>query len=100
MTVNRLLVATLCSIATYPSPSHAEGLLSEQAPIVGGTAALARTLRLATVPDRPTFLTELTRVSYTTPDHKSAATYALLQQLPKHLDVAVRFQKALAAVQP
>jgi hypothetical protein len=100
MTVNRLLAATLCSIAACSSPSHAEGLLSEQVPIVGGTAALARTLRLETVPDRATFLTELTRVIYNTPEGRSAATDALLQGLAKHLEVVDRFQKALAAVQP
>jgi hypothetical protein len=73
--------------------------LSEDAPILGGTAALSRALGIDPAPDRARFVTELTRVIYDTPEGKSANTDALLQRLAKHLQSTDRFQSALAAVQ-
>jgi hypothetical protein len=73
--------------------------LSEEAPILGGTAALARALGIDPAPDRARFMAELTHVIYDTPEGKSATTDALLQRLAKHLQSTDRFQSALAAIQ-
>jgi hypothetical protein len=73
--------------------------LSEEAPILGGTAALSRALGIDPAPDRARFIAELTRVIYDRPEGKSATTDALLQRLAKHLQSTDRFQSALAAVQ-
>src|SRR2546428_3619846 len=73
--------------------------LSDEAPILGGTAALSRALGIDPAPDRARFMTELTRVIYDTPEGKSATTDALLQRLAKHLQAIDRFQSALAAIQ-
>jgi len=59
--------------------------LSDEAPILGGTAALSRALGIDPAPDRARFMTELTRVIYDTPEGKSLTTDALLQRLAKHL---------------
>src|SRR4051794_14341530 len=60
--------------------------VSEDVPIIGGTAALAVSLGLDAVPDRARFVTELTRIFYDTPEGKNATTDALLQRLTAHLD--------------
>ena len=54
-----LVLAVLVLIA--PSRSAAQAL-TEDAPILGGTAATARALGIDVVPDRPRFLAELVRV--------------------------------------
>ena len=66
--------------------------------VIAAFSAVA--LHVAPVPDRASFVTELTRVIYDTPEGKSATTDALLQQLAQHLDAVRRFQSALLAVQP
>ena len=73
---------------------------AENVPIPGGTAPLARALGLSAVPDRASFVVELTRVIYDAPEGKSATADSMVQQLVKHLDVVGRFQSALAEVQP
>jgi hypothetical protein len=68
--------------------------------ILGGRAAMARALGVDAVPDRPRFLAELIRVIYDGREGQSADVDAKLARVASHLDVAGRFQSALAAVQP
>jgi hypothetical protein len=88
-------------IAAFPRYALSAALpFSEDAPIVGGTVALARALGFDSVPDRARFVAELTRVIYDTPEGRATTTDALLRRLTNHLEVVGRFQSALAAVQP
>lgn len=69
-------------------------------PVTGGTAAMARALGIDTAPDRPRFLAELIRVVYDAREGKNVEVDAKLARLTSHLEVAARFQSALATVQP
>src|SRR4051812_10828979 len=73
--------------------------LSEDVPIAGGTAAMAKALGLDRAPDRARFVSELVRVLYDSPEGKSADVDTRLLRLANHLDAVGRFQTALAAVQ-
>src|SRR5207249_454263 len=50
-------------------------------------------------PDRPRFITELTRVIYNVPEGRNSTTDALLKRLAAHLEIVSKFQVALAALQ-
>src|ERR1700730_7967970 len=87
--------------AAFPrSASPAALPFSEDAPIVGGTAALARALGFDSVPDRPRFVAELARLIYDAPEGRAEATDRLVLRLTRYHEVVGRLQSALAAVQP
>jgi hypothetical protein len=64
------------------SRSSGQGL-SEDIPVVGGTAATARALGIDVVPDRPRFLAELVRVIYDAQEGKNAEIDAKLAASPR-----------------
>jgi len=95
----RLGAIVAAAILLVPRMLSAQALTME-VPIVGGTAATARSLGIESVPERPRFLAELVRVIYDGREGKSAEVDAKLARLARHRDVTERFESALAAVQP
>jgi hypothetical protein len=83
---------------TTASRSSAQGL-SEDIPVIGGTAATARALGIDVVPDRPRFLAELVRVIYDAQEGKNAEIDVKLALLATHRQVIERFQSTLEALQ-
>ena len=104
MTFPRRLARGLCCTAIVWGACAVAGAAtlpdSEDVPVVGGRVALARSLGIDPVPDRPRFVAELARIVYNTPEGKSAATDELLGRISRHLDVVERFQTFLATVEP
>ena len=72
---------------------------SADIPVAGGTAGLARALGM-TPPSAAVFIPELARHIYGVPEGKNDETDRLLVVIASYLDVADRFQAALARVQP
>jgi hypothetical protein len=82
-------------------PRHAAAaVVGHDVPILGGTAAMARSVGMDPVPERPRFLAELVRVVYDKVEGKNADADAKLARLANHLVVVGHFQSALTAVQP
>lgn len=93
-TVLGLLLAARCSAFAASLPN------SEDVPIVGGHAAVARALSLDPAPERARFVAELVRTVYDTPAGKNRETDTKLAVLSKHLELVSRLQASLTAVQP
>jgi hypothetical protein len=71
--------------------------LSEDVPIVGGTAAFAQALGITPPPDAPRFVGELTRLLYNIPEGKNPELDAKVQRLTTYLELVRSFQSSLAA---
>jgi len=100
VSVSRLRVSVVLAAMTLLSPAHGVAQqLTEDVPVVGGTAATARALGIDVVPDRPRFLAELVRVIYDAREGHNADVDATLARLATHRQVIERFQSTLAALQ-
>src|SRR6266446_177702 len=76
----RAVVVTLI-VAAFGAQSSAASDVSEDVPVPAGTAAIARELGLATVPDRARFVAEITRLVYDSLDRKNEPLQDLRQRL-------------------
>src|SRR6476659_3225811 len=87
-------VLVLAVVLAMPAVLSAQAL-SEEIPIVGGTAATARSLGIDQVPDRPRFLAELVRVIYDAREGRNVETDAKLARLANHHAVTDRLMAEL-----
>jgi hypothetical protein len=71
--------------------------LSEDVPIVGGSAAFAQALGISPPPDAPRFVGELTRLLYNVPEGRNPELDAKVQRLTTYLELVRQFQASLAA---
>ncbi len=95
-----LLLGYLPSRALAGAPGAPQSFTSStDIPVAGGTGGLAGALGI-TPPPPAVFISELARHIYGVPEGKNDETDRLLGVLAGYLDVADRFQAALARVQP
>jgi hypothetical protein len=88
----RVATFLLCSIvaAFAARPAHADGRVSEDVPVPGGTAGMARSLGIAPVPDRARFVAELARLTHQSSEDRNTtrARAAVLLQRTDSLQTA------------
>ena len=77
----RWTLLSLTIVAAFQAPLAAAVAITEDVPVPGGTAALARALGIDPVPDRSRFLFELTRLIYDNADGRNQVATAFLQSL-------------------
>ena len=95
-----IVVVACAAAAAWPRCALAAVAVTEDIPIPGGTAAMARAVGIEAAPDRARFLAELVRIVYDTAEGKNVEADARVAKLTAHLAVVDRFETALAAVQP
>src|SRR5262245_49036003 len=74
----------------------AAAALTEDVPVVGGTAAFAQSLGITPAPDAPRFIGELTRLIYNVPEGRSPSVDAVVRLLVSHLELIRHFQQLVA----
>jgi len=85
------LLAALCLTIVAAFQLHAAAAtVSEDVPLPGGTAALAKALGIDPVPERGRFIYELTRLLYNTPEGRRSAADAFLLALRQSVARAAR----------
>jgi len=90
-------VVCSCAITVLSGQSASAAIVSEDVPIVGGTAAFAQALGISPPPDAPRFVSELTRLLYNIPEGKNPELDAKVQRLTTYLELVRQFQTSLAA---
>src|SRR5262245_29651399 len=80
VTRTALCLCCFTIVAAFASPLAAAVVASQDVPVPGGTAALARALGIDPVPDRARFMSELTRLVYDT-DARNPTAIAFLNAL-------------------
>ena len=72
---------TLSIVAAFSGHAGAAGPVSEDVPVPGGTAAMARSLGIATVPDRARFVSELARLTHQASEDRNTTRAKAASQL-------------------
>lgn len=87
----------VCAVVVLGGQAAMAATISEDVPIVGGTAAFAQALGITPPPDAPRFVGELTRLLYNIPEGKNPELDAKVQRLTTYLELVRSFQTSLAA---
>jgi hypothetical protein len=96
MTMTKRAVASLVAATAMLAASAAAQ--TEDVPVPGGTAGMARALDVKPVPDRARFLGELVRVLYDAPEGQSQATTQRVARLTAYVNGVGRLQASLDAM--